>query len=479
MSSKIESGRRQIFFLLGKNYLVLSSAEFFSKILSAVAFAWLARILGPEMYGQLEFTIAIFFIFGLLVDSGLGFYGAKETARRPDQLNSLFLSITSNRFILALFSVILMNALALHPAIEQSTRNLIFLYSLALLLMPWLTQWVYQGSDRMVPVALASLIRWSVFFGGVVFFVKEAASLWLIPLIEGLAILASVLFMAGLLLPQLKRFSWKLDFRQQWSVWKKALPIGASELVWAIRVYFATLVMGLFIGGQQLGWFTASHRIVIALHAFVWLYLYNLLPSLARASEMPIGHVQNLLSISLRVSAWAGMFVTFMASAFALVIITFIFGEAFTSAASIFSLLLWILPLSLISGHYRYLLIGYGHQILEFATSLLGVLVTFFLSYVLIPRFGGSGAAWSLIVSEAVIWLAAYTLARWKIGQVPFLSEVWRPVLGGVLLAGIFYALPGYAWLGLTLASFAYGVFFVLSNRGLIAELRAVLPAAH
>ncbi len=56
MSLKIEGRETPPFFRLGKNYLVLSAAEFTSKALTAVAFAYMARIFGPEIYGQLEFV---------------------------------------------------------------------------------------------------------------------------------------------------------------------------------------------------------------------------------------------------------------------------------------------------------------------------------------------------------------------------------------------------------------------------------------
>ena len=56
---------------LSYNYLALSGAEFVSKALTAVAFAFMARIFGPELYGQLEFSIAnslsVFFILSTAV----------------------------------------------------------------------------------------------------------------------------------------------------------------------------------------------------------------------------------------------------------------------------------------------------------------------------------------------------------------------------------------------------------------------------
>jgi O-antigen/teichoic acid export membrane protein len=66
---------------LGVNYALLSGGELVSKVLAAAAFAYLARVLGPQGYGQLEFTLAIVVLFTLLLDSGLSPFGARELAR--------------------------------------------------------------------------------------------------------------------------------------------------------------------------------------------------------------------------------------------------------------------------------------------------------------------------------------------------------------------------------------------------------------
>ena len=48
---------------LAANYVILSAGEFIAKVFGAVAFAYLARVLGPQRYGYLEFAIAIIFFF--------------------------------------------------------------------------------------------------------------------------------------------------------------------------------------------------------------------------------------------------------------------------------------------------------------------------------------------------------------------------------------------------------------------------------
>ncbi len=58
---------------LAKNFVLLGIGEFASKICSFVAFAYLARVLGPSEFGQLEFALALIFFFTLLVGLWSGF----------------------------------------------------------------------------------------------------------------------------------------------------------------------------------------------------------------------------------------------------------------------------------------------------------------------------------------------------------------------------------------------------------------------
>ena len=134
---------------LATNYVILSGGEFISKILAAVALAYLARVLGPESYGSLEFAIAIYFIVHLFVDSGLSYIGARELAKDKDKQPKLFVNITMARSILALIAFVFLALLAMFINQPREVKTLIFLYGLVMLILPWLTQWVFQGRDMM------------------------------------------------------------------------------------------------------------------------------------------------------------------------------------------------------------------------------------------------------------------------------------------------------------------------------------------
>jgi len=460
---------------LATNYVILSGAEFISKIMAAVALAYLARVLGPQSYGYLEFAIAIYFIFTLIVDSGLSFYGARELAKNDVLLPRLFVHITLIRSILSLLAFIVMALVARFIDQPQSVKVLILLYGLVMFIVPWLIQWVFQGRDMMRFVGLSQLLRWSVFTVAVLLLVREPNQVWYVPLIEGLALLCVALFLLGALLRNFGFPRYRINSREAFGMFRQALPIGASEVVWAVKVYFATILLGFVIGGPELGWFTSAHRVVIALHTFVWLYFYNMLPSIARTSQQPITVLQKLMRVSIQITAWAGLLLGIYGVVYAEVGITFIFGVQFQEAGRVFQVLVWLIPLALMSGHFRYTLIGYNLQKLEFYSALVGAAVTVVLNLILVPRLGMMGAAWALVISEVVIWLVAYYFVRRTIAVIPVFRNIWRPMIAGIALTAVlFFLMQVNIWLAGVVGLIFYSLLFVFAQPNLFNSLRTI-----
>jgi O-antigen/teichoic acid export membrane protein len=425
---------------LALNYAVLTTGEFVSKLLAAVAFAYLARVLGPELYGHLEFVLAIVIFFTLVVDCGLGSYGAREIAQNEAVAQRLTAHIVALRLGLALVAVAALITLGLLIDKPWAVRQLLLLYGLALLVTPGLVPWLFQGRDQMKWVATGTAVRWSLFAAGVLLLVRQPDQLWIVPLIEAGAIGAAVCLYLSVLLQPGRPLPGRLDLAFAGSILRQSLPIGASELVWAGKIYFATVFLGLLMGGAEVGWFGAAHRLVIALHTFVWLYFFNLLPSLARTSGGPPSSFRRLIDASMQLTVWAAVFLGLAGSAFAGPIIELLYGPRYEEAVAVFRVLIWLIPLALVSGNYRYALIAYGHQRLEFIAAACGAGLTVVLSYLLIPRLGLRGAALAIVLSELLILGLTALFVDRGVARVPIWPRVWRPLLAGGVLLGVLFA---------------------------------------
>jgi len=230
----------------------------------------------------------------------------------------------------------------------------------------------------------------------------------------------------------------------------EAAPIGLTELAWAFMWYFATVLLGFLFTDQSLGWFGASHRILMALHTFVWLYFFNLLPSISRCVGQPREYLQGLMSRSIRLSAWSSIFVAFGMTVLAREALTIVYGAEFAGAARSFSVLVWMLPVAMMSGHYRYALIAYDRQKTLLYCTAASAVAAVLLGLLLVPVYHESGAAWALLLANILNLVLVYFAIRRWVDHIPMLKQLGE-ALGAMAVATlIFYSLK---WLNIWIAS--------------------------
>ena len=68
-----------------KNTIWISAAEIVSSILLFFFTIFVAKYLGAEKYGQMEFALSIATLFAVLVDFGLGTLTIREVARKNEE----------------------------------------------------------------------------------------------------------------------------------------------------------------------------------------------------------------------------------------------------------------------------------------------------------------------------------------------------------------------------------------------------------
>ncbi len=461
---------------LARNFVLLGGAEVFSKGVTILAFAYLARVLGPADFGGLEFALAVITILTLLVDCGLSPYGAREVGKDSGKIGALVRHVVVTRLALVLVAWAVLLALVLTLHLPWSTRRVLLLYGLPLVVLAGSLSWVFQGRDAMGVVAGGSLLRWSIFAGGIALVVRDPGDTWKVPLVEAVAIGGMVALYVWMFRSRFGTWGVGVNTGHIAALLRETFPIGASELTWALRVYFATVVLGVLVGGADVGWFGGAHRVVLALHTFVWLYFFNVLPSMARASGRPRAELRALIGGSLRASAWVAVFLGVVVTALAEPIVTVLYGPAYQASAPVLQVLVWLVPVAAMSGHYRYVLIGYGHQRREFMAAVVGAAVAALLGMIMVQRFGMLGVAGALVASEVAIWALAFLFVRREVTAIPAGRMLWKPAAAGAGLASLLWLCPPRTgWLPAAFAAVAYWLCAGLTEPQLRGDVRALL----
>lgn len=398
-----------------KNFASLAGAEMAAKVLTFAAFAYLARVAGPEGFGYIEFAAAAAMCAGLIVEQGFNPFGAREIAKTPERTGLLVSEIVLVRLLLALgmYAVLVVFALVYGKTAMQA--RLLLVYGLSLLAMPFLLQWVFQGHDRMPTVAAIQVIRQTVFAVSVFALVRKGAQIWLAGVAETIGVVAAAVFGVW---AYRRKLNGSIRFRWQFSsqLLREGMTIGLSQIFWVLKMTGATLILGLIAQPEDVGYFGGAMRILMALHTFVWLYFFNLLPSMSRAWVANDGSFAALIARSLRFVALAALIGAGIWVALAPFAVRIVYGQKFAPAGTALQWFAGVCAVAAISGHYRFGLIAAGHQTAEMLTAMAGAIA----SVVLIPigysLTGVGGAAAGLFFAEVLVWQSAGWFGRQRLG---------------------------------------------------------------
>ena len=457
-----------------RNFAILAAGEALAKVFTFFAFTLVGRVLGPAEYGKLEFALAVMVFFSLSVELGLGTWGAREVARNTGRAGALLRDVAILRLVLAFAASLAMGGLALLIPKAADIKLLLVFYAVSLFAAPALLHWYFQGHEQMRFVALAQIIRQGTFAALIFSFVRPGTRVYWLGGMECLSVMATGLFCAAVVArhPGFAAPNWKFDGRRLWRQLREASPIGFSDLTWACLWYVSTLLLGLLASGESLGWFGAAHRATLAVNTFVWFYFFNLLPSISRCVGAPTQTLLRLMARSRIFTSWGGIFVAFVVTMLSEELVTLAYGAHFAQAAAPFSVLMWIIPLSLVSGHYRYTLIAYNHQKLLFRWTAVAAVAGACLSWFLIPLLGPVGAALALGGSNLIVFVLTYFSVRNRIAGIPFAASLAKPVVAvGAALLVVFLGGVSDPWPRAAIASAVYLVFFFYLERDVIGEL--------
>jgi O-antigen/teichoic acid export membrane protein len=394
-----------------KNFASLMTAEAFSKLITFAAFAYIARLCGPAGFGYIEWAGTVLMCASLIVDQGFSAYGAREIAKSPSETPRLVTEVVTARLLLAGIGYIAIVVFAFWFVRQQTINRLLLVYGLSLWALPLLLQWVFQGHDRMHLVGITQVIRQTVFVLTVFLFVRGTDDLlWV-----GLAEVAGVTSAAVFSVWAYKRyFSKHTSVRPAFStrLFREGTPIGLSQMFWVLKMFGATFIIGLIATAEDTGYFAGAMRIYIALHTFVWLYFFNMLPSLSRAWVEGSEQLAGMIRHSMWIVALASLVVGVIWITTAPIVMTSVYGLSFLPGAAALQWLAGACIAAAVSGHYRYGLIAAGYQGKEMVATAIGSIVAVALVPIGYFNAGTGGAAAALFAAECVVLACAWLLAR-------------------------------------------------------------------
>jgi O-antigen/teichoic acid export membrane protein len=427
---------------LVRNFFSLSLVQFANNFLPILTVPIVARIIGPEKFGAINFSAAIITYFTLLINYGFDLTATRSIAQNPTDLNKrnqVFSEILfAKLFLLCISLMLFVPSLFLVKVMAQDKELFIYTYiaCFSLVLTP---NWLYQGMQELHQIALFNLISKSLFTFSILLIVTKQQDYIFQPLILSL----SQIFVG------ICSFIWAIRKYQI-----RILKVAVSEIVqllWTEKMIFFsmivvmvytttnTIILGFVQSTTEVAFYSAGWKLIMIIQTFVSVPLkLSLFPfvgeSFGRSNTEGVVKVKQILPFISIFTAVSGMFIWFLSPW----LISMFYGSAFSEAATVLRILCFV-PLILALGDL------FGIQTMInlkmdkpfFNITLSGAILSVILNFLLAKQLGAVGTAWAWLLTEITItlimWLFLFRnkiqLIEWNYFSYTHLSGLVRPLI--------------------------------------------------
>lgn len=451
------------------NILSLGSGEVMARVVAYLGTAYLTRELGPAGFGIIGFANALYGYLSLPIHAGFQDIGSREVARRPREASQIATSVTVVRLVLAFVALAILSFIAWLLNKSTLVKQVVVLTGLSFFSLALDTSWVYKGLERNHRVGLALVLGQVLYVATLLWTVQGPEDILWVPVAQFLGELATALLLVVPLIP-FRKLKW--DFWEGWNVLQHS---GFSVLAHLLRMFiftFDVVLMGFLLTEKEVGLYTAASRFCFLLMNVAAVIRTSYVPALTRASTQGLQQVAEAAGHSLELSSTLSAPITVGGILVAAPLLTILFGPGYEEGAGAFRLLILSFGFIFFSDVTQNILLVCNRMKRHMGAVAIAAGINMGLNWVLIPRYGLIGAAFTTLLAEILLLLMECWVV-YRMGVPIQFKQAIRPLLAaGVMGVGLIALGSGRAFpLYLGVGGILY--FFVLVGlRGIPRDLR-------
>lgn len=413
---------------LARNFLALFAGNVVGQIFNLLALLLLARALTPAAFGTWNVASAWMLYFLRAGEIGLEVIGLRNSARRPEETSHWLARVVIIRLLLAmlLFAVVL--SLFLGDILPEETAWLIVMFAVLLFPAALTAEWVFEARQEIGGVSIVRMAKGAIFFLLVALFVVSnndlSAAVWFYLLGTGIPTVA--LFIIAVRKAGFDPTSFSTATAVE--TLKESFPVGLASILSTYCIFAATLIGGYMLESSELGLFTAAHRPVVFLWAYVIVTMHRvLIPTLTNYyhenKNSYVGFIRRFFSLSVVASLPLGLVGTFAASR----IIGILYPQEYSAASRVFEILLWAFVFAIARSIFEIAMISSGNQ-RRYSIGVAAVAIAYsFITPLCIHQWGIVGAAWATLIVEGGYFLGLLVIFP-DIHAGSLLRQIVKPV---------------------------------------------------
>jgi O-antigen/teichoic acid export membrane protein len=382
-----------------------------------ITFPYLARTLGPEHIGIINFAESFAKYFTLLAALGIPIYGVREVAKYAQDklfLSKTFLEIFLINVIGTFLLAFIFAGLIYFVPLLQAEKELFYWALGYFVLQVFQLEWFFTGMNQFKFIAIRSFIIRFFFIAAVFILIRTKVDYVYYFIMQfGLTVFLAVLNGKKLFeLLDFKKIAFKsLEFK------KHLKPMAILFLtIFTISVYFSldTILLGFLADNQSVGYYASAlklNRLFIAVLSAISVAMFPNLVSLYhqgfKATFIEKIEQSTYLAMSISIPLVLGIMLC------APEIISLLLGIHFERAIlplQITAPLIFIISLSGIFGFQVLSAVGKDRSI--FIAALIGMLLSIIAAILWVPAFKEIGAAYTILLTEGAVALSFFLFAK-------------------------------------------------------------------
>ena len=425
---------------VAKNTGIILVGDAIFRLISLVIIIYLARYLGTVGFGKYSFVFAYLAFFGVITDLGLHAILVREMSRDSSIAPKLIGNACIIRLILTISAVFLSIVVIKLMHYPTDTTTYVYVATFILLFQSFsgLYSTVFQANLRMkynvvaklvFKILSAGLIFWIIFSHGTLMQVMIA-----LVFSEMIKMLISFSFSKKFVRPR-----FEIDFGLWKYLFKEALPLALSSVIWIIYYQIDIVMLSLMQGDAAVGIYSGAQKLFQPFSLIPTALLMSLFPVMSASFKTSKDRLVKSYRLSLKhlliIALPIAMGITFIADK----IILLIYGAEFANSTTVLQILIWGLVFTFPNFVLFNLLIAIDKQKLNTFSMGLCAIVNVTLNLFLIPILSYNGAAIATVMTNIILFVANFYFVSKHLHVLPLYKMVIKPIISGLLMCAFMY----------------------------------------
>lgn len=382
----------------------------FRTLLAFLVGIYLARYLGPDQYGLLNYAISFAGLFTSFANLGMDNIVVRELVKNPIKRDEILGTVFRLRLIGSLIMILLVSVTAY--LVNEPSFNILLIVIIA-------SSSIFQ-SIGVIEQFFQSKVesKNNVIAQSTSFFIVSILKIIIIVFNQPLIIFAiihlfeSVLLAIGYFIVYKYNNFYLKNWRFSYQIAKKFLndswPLLLSGVVIAIYMKIDQVMIKHFMAVKDVGYYAVAVKLSEAWYFLPMAISFSLFPAIINAKN--INHILYITRLQklYDLLAFISISIAIPVTIFSNLIINILFGELFQPASSVLTIYIWAGISTFLGVASNKYLITENLTKLAFLRTLIGMIANVILNLILIPIYGIEGAAFATLISYTISVFAIY-----------------------------------------------------------------------